>query len=278
MKKIALLLPLMIALVSIACQSATVIKKTPVVEPKTDLAQRQNSSVVELKADPTQIQKSSVVEQKTDLTQIQNSTLLIVVEDIQKSGVTLAYDLATVVQYQGEKYLVTHNHWGEMLRDMNILEIRDAQYKMLRTMYASEFKSLVEYQDPGTMVLHLPKGLPDSITPVDLVDAPRLSPGDTVQVAHWSYPNRDQLVVSDAVIEEISTFKEEPVYSLRSLDGQPLHPGDSGGGVWHNGTLVANTWTVLTTYETVDTAGTVDPASETLTNLSKAAIFPDVFK
>lgn len=47
------------------------------------------------------------------------------------------------------------------------------------------------------------------------------------------------------------------------------------GEVWHNGKFVAHTWTVLTTYKTVDTAGTLDPTSETLTDLSKAAIFPE---
>ena len=143
MKKIALLLPLLFALVSLACQSATVMDNVKVMDQKVEPTKIQNSDVSVQKTDIAKIQNSSVAEQKTDLPQIQNTTLLIVVEDIQKSGVTLAYDLATVVQYQGEKYLVTHNHWGEMLRDMNILEIRDAQFKMLRTMYASEFKNLM---------------------------------------------------------------------------------------------------------------------------------------
>ena len=44
------------------------------------------------------------------------------VEDIQKAGVTLAYDMATLVKVQNENFLVTHNHWGEMLKDMNIIE------------------------------------------------------------------------------------------------------------------------------------------------------------
>lgn len=248
MKKISLLIPLLIALISIDCQSTTVVEKT------------------------------KIVEQKTDLNQIKNSTLLIVVENIEQSGVTLAYDLGTVVQYQDESYLVTHNHWGDMLQDTNIIEIRDAQYKMLRPMYASEFKSLIVYQDAGTMVLHLPDGLPDTLTPGNLDTSP-LKPGDTVQVAHWSYPNRDCLEVSEAVVKEINTFKGEPVYTLRSLDGQPLHPGDSGGGVWHNGKLVANTWTVLTIVSTaVNSTGTLDASSETLTDLSHAAIFPVEFK
>ena len=76
---------------------------------------------------------------------------------------------------------------------------------------------------------------------------------------------------------EISVFKDTPVYTLRNLNGQSLQPGDSGGGVWHNGTLVANIWTVTTKYSVVDAAGTVDPASETLTDRSNAAIFPEGF-
>jgi hypothetical protein len=258
MKKILLAIALIIALISIACQSTTYMEKTKVKEAQVDA-----EVIIEAQADPEVIRAS---------------TLLIVVEDIQKTGVTLAYDMATLVKIQNENFLVTHNHWGDMLKDMNIIELRDANNKMLRPMYASEFKSLIVYQDAGTMVLRLPDRLPDSIIPVNLVDTPLLSPGDTVQVAHWSYPNRDQLVVSDAVVEEISTFKEEPVYSLRSLDGLPLHPGDSGGGVWHNGKLVANTWTVTTKYSVVDAAGTVDPASETLTDRCRAAIFPEEFK
>jgi hypothetical protein len=277
MKKISLAIALIITLTSIACQP-TGMEKTKVIDQKVEPIQIQNSDVSVQKINRLEIQNSNVVEPKTDLAQIRNSTLLIVVEDIEKSGVTLAYDLGTAVQYQGAKYLVTHNHWGDMLRDMNILEIRDAQFKMLRAMYASEFTNLVVYQDADTMVLRLPDGLPDSILPVELVETTRLRPGDTVQVAHWKYPERNELVVSDAVIVEITTYKEEPVYSLRILGSQLLHPGDSGGGVWHNGQLVANTWTVLTTYETVDIAGTVDPASETLTDLNKASVFPEEFK
>jgi hypothetical protein len=217
-------------------------------------------------------------EHKTDQVQINNASLLIVVEDIRKSGASLAYDLGSVVKYQDELYLVTHNHWGDTLRDMNIIEFRDAQYTMLYTMYASEFKSLVVYQDAGTRVLHLPDGLSDQVAPVGLTDANRLNPGEVVQVAHWNFPDRNRLSISTAVVVEITTFYDEPVYSLRSLDGQPLHPGDSGGGVWHNGQFIANTWAVLTTYETDVATGTADLDSEILTDLSKAAIFPTAFK
>jgi thioredoxin-related protein len=258
MKKILLAIILVIALISIACQSTTYMEKTKVKE--------------------AQVDAEVIIEAQTDPEVIRASTLLIVVEDIQKTGVTLAYDMATLVKIQNENFLVTHNHWGDMLQDMNIIELRDADNKMLRPMYASEFKSLIVYQDAGTMILRLPGGLPDSLTPASLERSTQLTPGDTVQVAHHSQPNRNQVEILDAVVEEISVSKDAPVYILRSLNGKSLQPGDSGGGVWYNGKLVANTWTVTTKYSVVDAAGTVDPASETLTDRSHAAIFPEGFK
>jgi hypothetical protein len=249
MKKISLVLILMFALTSIACQSGALIEKA-----------KASSSMI-------------------DPAQIMNSTLLIVVENIEANRVTLAYDLASLVEYEGQTYLVTHNHWENMLKDENVLVLRDAEYHMIRTMFGSDFKKLIRYQDAGTMVLRVPDGISEALTAGNLDTAPRLKPGDTVQVAHWSYPNRDHLEVSDAVVVDQSILKEASVVTLRSLDGQTLHPGDSGGGVWYNGKLIANTWTVLTDVSTtVDSTGTAIAASETLTDLSHAAIFPEAFK
>ena len=248
MKKILLAVILVIAFVPIACQS------TPL------------AAEVQVK------------DTKTDPELINNATLLIVVENIQQTGVTLAYDMATLVKIQNEYFLVTHNHWGDMLKDMNILELRDADNKLIQLIYGSKFKSLIVYQDAGTMVLHAPDGLADAFTPANLDNPPQLKIGDTVQVAHHSQPNRDQVEILDAVVEEISVSKDAPVYTLRSLNGQSLQPGDSGGGVWHNGKLVANTWTVTTKYTVVDAVGTVDPASETMTDRSNAAIFPESYR
>ena len=255
MKKNFILVILIIALATISCQSSPMAEKH---SPMTEKA-----SYDSLMPDPGQIK---------------SSTLLIVVENIQKTGVTLAYDMATLVKVQNENFLVTHNHWGDMLKDMNILELRDADNKLIQLIYGSEFKSLIVYQDAGTMVLRAPEGLADSLTPASLDRATQLKPGDTVQVTHHRQPNRDQVEILDAVVVDISLSRDTPVYTLRSLNGESLQPGDSGGGVWHNGKLVANTWTVITKYAVVDAAGTVDPASETLTELSHAAIFPQGFK
>jgi hypothetical protein len=245
MKKILILVILMITLILIACQSSALTHKAGPVNPQVELES------------------------------INAATLLIKVENIQTTDVTLGYSIATLVQYQGETYLVTHNHWNEMLPDRYIVELRDANYTLIHTMYAHEFKQLIVYQDAGTLVLRAPDRLLDSLQPGRLEITPRLQAGDIVQVAHRSYPDITQVEITEAVIEERCYRKGVAVYTLRNLNGLPLHPGDSGGGVWHHGKLVANTWTVTTKYTTIDTAGTIDPSSETLTDLSHAAIFPE---
>jgi hypothetical protein len=40
----------------------------------------------------------------------------------------------------------------------------------------------------------------------------------------------------------LSTFRGIPVIWLVTLDGLPIVKGDSGGGVWFDGRLVANLW------------------------------------
>ena len=157
MKRILILASLIFALVTISCQSIVLAEKAV---PQAPLV------------DPLQIKKS---------------TLLIVAESIQPSGISLAFGIGTLVEYQGETFLVTHNHWGDMLQDQNLIELRDGDNKMIRPIYASEFKSLVVYQDAGTLVLRDPAKLVDVLTPGALEDAPQLKPGDTVQVAHpWA--------------------------------------------------------------------------------------------
>lgn len=207
---------------------------------------------------------------------IKDATLIIVIESIQRNEVTLAYGMGTLVQYQGASYLVTHNHYGNLLQDMNILELRDARYKPIRTMYGYEFKGLIVYQDTGTLMLSLPDGLAEDITPGELGDSQQVKPGDIVQVARLAQPEREQVEILEAVVEGVGV--SEPVYLLRSLNGESLSPGDSGGGVWYAGKFVANTWAVLYGYSALDASGNADPDSKFQTEMSYAAIFPEVFQ
>ena len=225
-----------------------------------------------------EIQESKPINPPMHSDRIRNATLLIRIESIQPDGVSLGYEMATLVQHQGATYLVTHNHYGEMLQDTNIVQLRDAENRKIRSIYGSEFKSLIVYQDPGTLVLRAPDGLTDALTPVNLDHQPQLRPGDIVQVAYRGGAKREQVEIVDAVIEEITVSEVTPVYRLRFPDGQLLSPGDSGGGVWYGESFVGNTWSIVLTYTVAGTSGTSDPASETQTNLSYAAILPEVFR
>ena len=212
---------------------------------------------------------------------IKNATLLIRVESIQPDGVTLGYDMGTLVQHQGETYLVTHNHYGDMLQDMNIIQLRDADNYKIQSIYASAFKNLIVYQDPGTLVLRAPDGLTEVLTPVNVDHQPQLQPGDIVQVAYRGGARREEVEILDAVIETITVLGETPVYRLRCLDGQLLSPGDSGGGVWHDGSFVGNNWSIVLTYAVEATSAstdTLEPTPMTQTDLSYAAIFPQLFQ
>lgn len=209
---------------------------------------------------------------------IKKATLLIVAKSIHADRITLGYDMGTLVQYQGETYLVTHNHYEEMLQDTNILELHDAENHKIRPISGFEFKRLIVYQDPGTLVLRSPAGLTDTMTPVSIEDQPQLQRGDIVQVAYRGGSNRDKVEILDAVIEEITLSGVTPVCKLRIPDGQLLSPGDSGGGIWSGGIFVGNTWSIVMTSTVTETSGTGEPVSEIQTNLSYAAIFPKGFR
>jgi hypothetical protein len=225
-------------------------------------------------------QPSTTVDQpethQADLELIRQATVLIHMELPTATGMGLGSGLATLVAYQGENYLVTHNHWGELLQDTTIVGLRNADNHMIQPMYGSEFKNLIVYQDPGTLVLRAPSGLTDVLTPANLVCAAELQVGAVVQLVVLDTPIWGKAAVHDAAVEETRTYKGEPIFKLHRLDNQPIHPGDSGGGVWYAGKLIANNWVVLATYTEEDASG--NPADEVLTDLSYAAILPSDFR
>lgn len=258
---------IVIALLASACQASPMLSPTFSVESETHASQD-----LSLQAAP-EVDQMAVV--PVDLEQIKQATVLIHMELPTATGVALGSGMGTLAQVQGENYLVTHNHWGELLQDMTIVGLRDADNHMIMPMYGSEFKSLIVYQDPGTLVLHAPAGLAEALTPASLVCAADLQVGDIVQLVVLDAPIWGKAAIHDAAVEETRAYKGEPIFKLHRLDNQPIHPGDSGGGVWFAGKLVANNWVVLATYTEEDASG--NPADEVLTDLSYAAILPSGF-
>ena len=205
---------------------------------------------------------------------ILQATLLIDVIAIQSDVASIEHSVGTLVQYQGEMYVLTHNHFSYLLDDMNTVALRDANNRTIRLVFGSEFKSWIVYQDPGTMVLRAPDFLVDVLTPAQLEIHPHL--GDFVQLAHRGGPNQDKIEILTAVIEEINTYENTSVYILRSQNGQYIVPGDSGGGVWVNGALIANNWAIILKSSITSTSGSHNSALEIQTNLSIAAALPEL--
>ena len=63
--------------------------------------------------------------------------------------------------------------------------------------------------------------------------------------------------------------------SLRSLNGQSIEPGDSGGGIWVNGHLAGNM--SMTVREVCQYWWQLEPSDDNKTDLSLAAVLPHNF-
>jgi hypothetical protein len=160
--------------------------------------------------------------------------------DCRYKSYVMAKGFGTMVLWQGEKFIVTHNHWGEMLEDAEYVKIQDAYGNFLVKMGIDEFTSLIRYTDPGTLILDSPAGLPT--TSADLGKDINMVTDDIVTVVRQDPVNPDQVDISQARVLRMKNYKGLTVVNLAILDDAMLVPGDSGGGIWMNGKLVGNTW------------------------------------
>jgi hypothetical protein len=212
-----------------------------------------------------------------DLDTIRHATVLITVQspnpDQSTEGSTfLAYGIGSLIQYQGEILLVTHNHW-RTLQDATIVKFYDADNNLLKVIIQQRFVESIVYADAGTLILQPPQEVIDQIVPVTVKTFPQVTTGDTVEIVYRENPARETAAIKLAVVEAVDTYQDEPVYKLRSLDGQNIQPGDSGGGVWHDGCLVGNNWTVIAKGTTM--LEEVDPENIEYTNTSYGAVLPE---
>jgi hypothetical protein len=93
-------------------------------------------------------------------------------------------------------------------------------------------------------------------------------------VAFRQSGDRRRVDILDAEVVSLGSFQGLPTVNLRSLSGQPITPGDSGGGVWHEGKLVGNSW--MTFMNQVVAGGDSKGADPVFTDRSFAALLPDV--
>jgi hypothetical protein len=153
------------------------------------------------------------------------------------------FGIGTLIQFQGETLLVTHNHWS-LIEDATIVRFFDADNLLIKTIIGKEFRTMIAYLNPGTMILRPPQELLAYSTPVNVGNYSQVSIGDMVEVVYRDIPSGGQAAIQQAFVEKITTYQDLPVYRLRSLDGRNIQPGDSGGGIWFKSELVGNNWMV----------------------------------
>ena len=71
---------------------------------------------------------------------ILQATLLIDVIAIQSDVASIEHSVGTLVQYQGEMYVLTHNHFSHLLDDMNTVALRDADNRTAASAFAIQHK------------------------------------------------------------------------------------------------------------------------------------------
>lgn len=167
-----------------------------------------------------------------------------------KSQFVMAQGLGTLIRNEDRIQIVTHNHWGEILNNVEFVRFHDASDQLILEINGDEFKKLIRMQDAGTMLLKAPFDVDASLQVASLGASDELINADKVFLVHQKDGVTGSVVVLEAVVDRQTTYKQLPVFTLHTLDGQPVVSGDSGGGVWLNGKLVGNMWGRETVEET----------------------------
>jgi hypothetical protein len=153
--------------------------------------------------------------------------------------------LGTAVNVSGEILIVTHNHWTfrNFLEKIQKAQIMNARNELLLELTRKEFLSMIRFSNPGTLILQAPTMF--NITPAAMEDFRQVKIGDIVIAVHQKAADTSQLGLLKAEVRAINTYRGCDVYSLVAKNGEKIVQGDSGGGIWLNGQLLANSWGIF---------------------------------
>jgi hypothetical protein len=166
--------------------------------------------------------------------------------------------IGTLLAYQGETLLISHDHWSYFTSTVDpwthaistvvpdLVQFHDADGRFLLEMTGYAFSQLMLFHDGGTLIMFAPQSLTLQLSSTaTLGHIASLQTGDIVYVAHRQANHNDTVVLMAAEVLAIEFRNNIPLLSLRSLNGQTIEPGDSGGGVWLDGRFVGNLWTTV---------------------------------
>jgi hypothetical protein len=154
----------------------------------------------------------------------------------------------TVVQFEGQRFILTHNHWSISAAELNRAEIRNGAGQTLLVLDGPAFYSLARYLDGGTLLLAAPAGLA-GVNAAELGDASTLPISSTVWLATYDIERGQGIQIETAWVREVDGAA---VPGRLMLEGQEMAviSGDSGGGVWANSKLIGNLWTIQVAEQT----------------------------
>ncbi len=175
--------------------------------------------------------------------------------------------LGTVALIDQETVIITHDHWGLLDNPQAIVELATASGELLHTISAPEFGNLIRYRDGGTMILNLPDALAGNFQPAVSGDANTVARNDVLLMAYRQPAAGDNISVEAVVVSRQTWHGGLATLELTSPSGKIVITGNSGGGVWADGKLVANMWSTLLKQTTA--TGEI-----TSTDQSRAALLP----
>jgi hypothetical protein len=168
---------------------------------------------------------------------ILESTLQILV--YPQEGELRERGFGTLITLADEPMILTHDHW-DYLHELDKVQILNSGNKLLVELSTSEFTNLIRYRDRGTLIFEAPD-LP-GLVPARISQTHHLSVGDRITVVHRDSSGQKRPSFLSAQVHSVDTYNGLPVIRFSSPDEEMIRQGDSGGGVWYQGQLVANTW------------------------------------
>lgn len=150
--------------------------------------------------------------------------------------------LGSVVIWQGEYVIVTHNHWGNEIEQAEYVQFLDWKGKLLRTLVRDKFMNLILYSDPGTLVMYDPTAT--WVSKGHLGDHRSVAAGDIVTIAHQDLIILSQVELIQAIVMDQHQENGRSVIGVQVMGDEMIVSGDSGGGVWLEGELIGNIWAV----------------------------------
>jgi len=201
---------------------------------------------------------------------ILQATLRIEVEGPLEDGeIVVRYGLGSIVNQGGEIVIATNNHWGIPFIAQTNVKILTGDRHLLATLSGQQVMDTLRYQDAGTLIFAAPVQVIHQLLPVsEMLEAGQVAlrqvPGTVVYAVHRLQDEQATVVMVPLVVESVTQDHGVTVIRLRSLEGEYIRRGDSGGGVWLNNVLVGNLWT------TQKVEGDEAPQ----TRVSFAALFP----